>query len=80
VSIGSCNFDRWNLQWNLEANQEIDDSAMAGEFADLFRTDFSHSVEHLPDEWARRGWYQRTLEWLWQRVERLSMKIRHRRR
>ncbi len=76
VSIGSCNFDRWNLQWNLEANQEIDDSAMAGEIAELFRTDFSHSVEHLADEWARRGWYQRALEWLWQRVERLSLKIR----
>ncbi|HSG11360.1 MAG TPA: phosphatidylserine/phosphatidylglycerophosphate/cardiolipin synthase family protein [Gammaproteobacteria bacterium] len=78
VSIGSCNFDRWNLQWNLEANQEIDDSAMAEEIAELFRTDFSHSVEHLADEWARRGWYQRALEWLWQRVERLSLKIRHR--
>lgn len=80
VSIGSCNFDRWNLQWNLEANQEIDDSAMAGDVADLFRADFSNSVEHLPEEWARRGRYQRTLEWLWQRVERLSLKIRHRRR
>ena len=76
VSIGSCNFDRWNLQWNLEANQEIDDSTMAEEIAELFRTDFSHSVEHLAGEWARRGWYQRTLEWLWQRVERLSLKIR----
>ena len=76
VSIGSCNFDRWNLQWNLEANQEIDDSAMAVEIAELFRIDFSHSVEHLADEWAQRGWYQRTLEWLWQRVERLSLKIR----
>ena len=29
ASIGSCNFDRWNLQWNLEANQEISDAEMA---------------------------------------------------
>ena len=80
VSAGSCNFDRWNLQWNLEANQEIEDRTMAEEIAGLFRADFSNSVEHLPEDWARRGWYQRALEWLWAQVEKLSLKIRHRRR
>jgi phosphatidylserine/phosphatidylglycerophosphate/cardiolipin synthase-like enzyme len=80
ISIGSCNFDRWNLQWNLEANQEIEDSTMAEEVAEMFRADFSNSIEHLSEGWAQRGRYQRALEWLWARVEKLSLKLRHRRR
>ena len=38
VSIGSCNFDHWNLHWNLEANQEVMDpklAAFAGLLVDL---------------------------------------------
>ena len=80
VSIGSCNFDRWNLQWNLEANQEIDDADLAGRIADVFKDDFEHSAALSPAEWERRGWLQQALEWFWQRVERLSMRIRSRRR
>jgi len=80
VTIGSCNFDRWNLQWNLEANQEIDDPAMAGAVAAMFEADYANSVEQTAEAWAQRGWHQRLLEWFWRRVERLSLKIRHRRR
>ena len=79
VSIGSCNFDRWNLQWNLEANQEINDAEMADAIADMFAKDFADSREYTADEWSGRSWYHRSLEWFWQRVERLSLRIRHRR-
>jgi phosphatidylserine/phosphatidylglycerophosphate/cardiolipin synthase-like enzyme len=80
VSIGSCNFDRWNLQWNLEANQEIDDPAMASAVAAMFEADFASSLDQTAEAWAQRGWRQRLLEWFWRRVERLSLKIRNRRR
>lgn len=80
VSIGSCNYDRWNLQWNLEANQEIDDPEMAATIADIFMNDFANSREVTTSEWEQRSWYLRVLEWFWRRVELLSLRIRHRRR
>ncbi len=80
VTIGSCNYDRWNLQWNLEANQEIDDPAMAASVTAMFMDDFTHSVEVTSREWEQRSWHLRALEWFWRRMEVLSMKIRQRRR
>jgi phosphatidylserine/phosphatidylglycerophosphate/cardiolipin synthase-like enzyme len=80
VTIGSCNYDRWNLQWNLEANQEIDDPEMAASVEKMFTDDFAHSLEYTFEEWENRGWRLRTLEWFWRQVERLSLKFRQRRR
>ena len=80
VSIGSCNYDRWNLQWNLEANQEIDDPDMAATVENIFMDDFAHSLEYSFEEWEHRGWWLRTLEWFWRQVERLSLKLKQRRR
>jgi cardiolipin synthase len=80
ASIGSCNYDRWNLQWNLEANQEIDDPEMAATVASMFMDDFTNSIEVNPGVWEQRSWYLHALEWFWRRVEVLSMKIRQRRR
>jgi len=80
VTIGSCNYDRWNLQWNLEANQEIDDRNMAATVADMFMNDIADSHEYTSGEWEQRSWHLRALEWFWRHVELLSLKIRHRRR
>jgi len=80
VTIGSCNHDRWNLLWNLEANQEINDRDIAATVTGTFMTDFANSVEISSSEWEQRGWYLRMLEWFWRRVELLSLKIRRRRR
>ena len=33
VSLGSCNFDHWNLRWNLDANLEAFDPQLAAEAA-----------------------------------------------
>lgn len=79
VTIGSCNYDRWNLQWNLEANQEIDDPEMAATIAAMFTDDFANSLEVTSSDWEQRSWHLRALEWFWRRVEMLSMKIRQRR-
>ena len=76
VTIGSSNFDRWNLQWNLEANQEIDDQNIADRVQQIFENDFASSVEYTYDKWHRRSWYSRLLEWFWKKVEILSMRIR----
>ena len=80
VTIGSSNYDRWNLQWNLEANQEIDDPVLASTVAAMFINDFASSREYTSEEWHRRSWRSRALEWFWRQVEILSLQIRSRRR
>ena len=80
VTIGSSNFDRWNLQWNLEANQEANDAALADEVATMFEQDFSVAHEYSEDEWQRRRWSLRVLEWVWRQVELITLKITARRR
>ena len=65
VSLGSCNFDHWNLHWNLEANQEIEDSAFACEVQALFERNFAASQEVDAHAWAARPWWQRAREWVY---------------
>jgi phosphatidylserine/phosphatidylglycerophosphate/cardiolipin synthase-like enzyme len=69
VSIGSSNLDRWNLRWNLEANQEIDDSAFAGQVRAMFEADFRESIECRYALWRKRPWSARARERLWGRVD-----------
>jgi len=69
VSIGSSNIDRWNFSWNLEANQEAEDHALAEQVAALFEADFTHSREFLAGEWRQRAWYRRALERFWGFIE-----------
>jgi len=80
VTIGSSNFDRWNLQWNLEANQEVHDQNLAASVKSMFNIDFDYCREHTYKEWCQRSWHLRVFEWFWRQVELLSLKIRQRRR
>jgi len=70
-SIGSCNMDRWNLRWNLEANQEVDDAGFAGEVAQMLCADFAHSEELDYQQWQQRSGLHRIKERLWGRVDNL---------
>jgi len=83
VSLGSCNLDRWNLRWNLEGNQEVDDAPFAAHVRSLFETDFELSEECLRETWHLRPWFRRWQEWFWGRVdallERLGARLRRRR-
>jgi phosphatidylserine/phosphatidylglycerophosphate/cardiolipin synthase-like enzyme len=68
-SIGSSNLDRWNLRWNLEANQEVDDRDFAGEVAHMLLDDFRHSHEIDYRQWQQRSVIHRLKEWLWGKVD-----------
>jgi len=68
VSLGSSNIDRWNLRWNLEANQEIEHSDFALRTRELFVADFADSEECHLSHWQMRPGYRRVLEWFWGRV------------
>jgi phosphatidylserine/phosphatidylglycerophosphate/cardiolipin synthase-like enzyme len=76
ATIGSTNLDRWNLRWNLEANQEIADPAFAHAVQAMLEDDFRDAVEYRFEEWQRRPWYARAAEYAWGVVamwaERLS--------
>lgn len=69
TSIGSSNMDRWNLRWNLEANQEVIDRDFAAGLAAMFEQDFARSTEWTYERWIRRPWHQRAQEWLWGYVD-----------
>jgi len=83
-TIGSSNFDRWNLVWNLEANQEIDDSDFARSVKQLFNDDFKQCAEIELKAWCERPWHRRCLEWYWGWIDallyRFSMHWRRRHR
>ncbi len=76
VSLGSCNFDHWSLQWNLEANQEVDDRRFAVEVAGLFERNFASSREIDPEAWSRRSRLQRLREWLYGTLDGMLTRLR----
>lgn len=63
LSMGSSNFDRWNLHWNLEANQETADPAVIEQMGGVFVADFERSRELRYEEWLRRPWHRHLGEW-----------------
>lgn len=69
ISVGSSNIDRWNLSWNLEANQEADDQRLTETVERLFVQDLLQSTECLPEQWRQRPWFRRLLEQFWGYVE-----------
>jgi phosphatidylserine/phosphatidylglycerophosphate/cardiolipin synthase-like enzyme len=76
VSIGSSNLDHWNLRWNLEANQELDDVQMARQVADMFVADFGESLELDSAAWQRRRWHARLMERIWGMVDAWLKRLR----
>lgn len=76
VSIGSTNFDRWNLLWNLDANQEIDDAAFAAQLRRVLEADFAHCEELRYARWQQRPLYLRCLEWCTGKLDELLLRLR----
>jgi len=71
VSIGSSNIDRWNFRWNLEANQEVDDTLFAAEVTSMFERDFEESKIIDFESWKQRSVYSRIQEWFWGKVDQI---------
>jgi phosphatidylserine/phosphatidylglycerophosphate/cardiolipin synthase-like enzyme len=71
VSTGSSNVDRWNFIWNLEANQEVDDSEFTRQVMKQLESDFSDCREIDYEQWRQRPRSRRIREWFWGKVFRL---------
>ena len=76
ASVGSTNFDRWNLRWNLDANQEVADINFATQLVTMLDSDFAQSIELRQQDWSHRPWHQRCAEWLTGWIERWSGRLR----
>jgi phosphatidylserine/phosphatidylglycerophosphate/cardiolipin synthase-like enzyme len=79
VSIGSCNFDHWNLRFNLEANLEALDPQLTREVEQSFERDFLLSSEIGLDEWQARPFWRRVQQRIWGWVDRLVVNVLDRR-
>ncbi|AHF69307.1 MULTISPECIES: phospholipase D-like domain-containing protein [Pseudomonas] len=79
VSIGSCNFDHWNLRFNLEANLEAIDPDLTRDVVASFDKDFAQSTEITLDAWKARPLWRRVKQRLWGWIDRLVVNLLDRR-
>lgn len=75
VSLGSANFDRWNLRWNEEANQELRDPEFAREVAAMLKRDFAQSRELDLATWRRRPWREKWLDFYFSLIDRWLLRL-----
>ncbi len=80
VSIGSCNFDHWNLRFNLEANVEALDHRFTEQVAASLCRDFDDSREITLEDWHARPLLKRLYQRLWGWLDRLAVNLLDRRR
>ncbi|MEA9978961.1 phosphatidylserine/phosphatidylglycerophosphate/cardiolipin synthase family protein [Pseudomonas sp. 10B1] len=79
VSIGSCNFDHWNLRFNLEANLEAIDQTLVVAVASSFQNDFALSTEVSLKDWQSRPLLRRVQQRIWGWIDRLVVNVLDRR-
>ena len=79
VSLGSCNFDHWNLRFNLEANLEALDPVLTQAVVVSFMNDFSQSQPITLQAWQSRPLWGRVKQRIWGWVDRLVVNILGRR-
>lgn len=79
VSIGSCNFDHWNLRFNLEANLEALDPGLTLAVATSFENDFALSSPINLETWQLRPLWPRVRQRLWGWIDRLVLNVLNRR-
>ena len=79
VSVGSCNFDHWNLRFNLEANIEALDLPLTTAVVASFERDFALSEEVDLAHWNARPFWRRVKQRIWGWLDRLVANVLDRR-
>lgn len=75
VTSGSNNFDHWGINWNLEANLEVDDPRFAQDVQRMFEQDFADSIEITLESWHHRTLYERLAAWFWGKVDKVVVAV-----
>jgi cardiolipin synthase len=79
VSLGSCNFDHWNLRFNLDANLEAVDAKLNEQVVACFTRDFELSTQITLEYIRSLPLAQRLQQRLWGWLNSLTIKFfRHR--
>lgn len=80
ATVGSCNFDRYSLRWNLEMNVEIHDAGLTAKIVDDLVLDLTQSQEITLSAWRNRSLWARLAEtvasWIEARLVRRSYRSR----
>lgn len=79
VSVGSCNFDHWNLRFNLDANLEALDPQLTAAVVASFQEDFADSDEVSLQQWRARPWWRRAQQRVWGWLDRVVVNLLDRR-
>ncbi|NWD83860.1 phosphatidylserine/phosphatidylglycerophosphate/cardiolipin synthase family protein [Pseudomonas reactans] len=79
VSVGSCNFDHWNLRFNLDANLEALDPELTRAVAGSFERDFAQSLAVSLEAWKSRPLWRRVKQRVWGWIDRLVVNLLDRR-
>lgn len=80
TSVGSCNFDHWNLRFNLDANVETLDAAFTEAVQQSFQNDFAQSREVDLQMWQARPFWKRLRQRVWGWADRMVVNLLDRRR
>ncbi|CAH0311492.1 Minor cardiolipin synthase ClsB [Pseudomonas sp. Bi70] len=80
TSVGSCNFDHWNLRFNLDANVETLDAAFTVAVQQSFENDFPQSREVDLQMWQARPFWTRVRQRVWGWADRVIVNLLDRRR
>jgi len=64
VSVGSTNFDNRSFRLNDEANLNVLDPHLAQEQARAFEADKQRAREIHFEDWKRRPWREKAIEWI----------------
>ncbi len=74
-SIGSSNLDRWNLSWNLDANQEIHGGNFSEHTVNFFEDSFVQSKAFDLKSWKERPLGERFKEKFWGYIAALVVRF-----
>jgi phosphatidylserine/phosphatidylglycerophosphate/cardiolipin synthase-like enzyme len=79
VSMGSSNYDRFTMRWNLDANLVIPSSEFADRVQEQFEVDFSHSDALSLSDWQRRrSIWLRLRQQFWAKIANFLDRLRRR--
>lgn len=76
VSMGSSNFDRFTMRWNLEANLIIPSSEFSDRVQVQFEEDFTHSKALSLTNWHRRTLWLRLRQQFWAKISNFLDRLR----
>ncbi|MGB0662405.1 MAG: phospholipase D-like domain-containing protein [Pontibacterium sp.] len=75
-SVGSCNFDHWNLRWNLDVNIEVKATEFVAELVEKVESDITHCHAVQLNQWLQRPRRNKLKEASYALLGRVALRVR----